>query len=70
MPPKSVVLVASLQPAEKSAAAPATKADTEQRLQRTQVIYYIKCRTCFSVFFYTQYCNDTQSTDPVKVVSS
>ena len=37
MPPKSIVLVASLQPAAKGAAAPATKADAEQRLQSTQV---------------------------------
>ncbi len=37
MPPKSIVLVASLQPAAKGAPAPAIKADTEQRLQRTQV---------------------------------
>ncbi|CAL5227490.1 g10471 [Coccomyxa viridis] len=36
MPPKSIVLVASLKPADKGAPAPAIKADTEQRLQRTQ----------------------------------
>ena len=37
MAPKSVVLVAALKASERSASAPAIKADAEQRLQSTQV---------------------------------
>ena len=53
MPPKSIVLVASLKPADKGAPAPAIKADTEQRLQRTQVRSLPFCKNRSGVLMWT-----------------